>query len=229
MVLHFPEVDSDHRPVLVKFSETDVVYKANNPFWVLSVWPTNENFGNFVASNWNSNTDYVEMRKRRLLARLGGIQQALEVKPTRGLEHLEKKLKKELESLTQEEMYWQKKSRKDWILLGDRNTNFFHQKTLARRRKNHIIAIMDESGSWLYDTEAIKWHAISCFSSLYTNDNSCSISYPYRGYFPSIEESTGQYLMLPITDDEIKHIIFSMKPLKALGVDGYSALFYQSQ
>ncbi|KAH9768877.1 hypothetical protein KPL71_011775 [Citrus sinensis] len=163
MVLHLPEVDSDHRPVLVKFSETDVVSKANKPFWFLSVWPTNENFGNFVASNWNSNTDYVEMRKRRLLARLGGIQQALEVKPTRGLEHLEKKLKKELESLTQEEMYWQQKSRKDWILLGDRNTNFFHQKTLARRRKNHIIAIMDESSSWLYDTEAIKWHAIVFF------------------------------------------------------------------
>lgn len=61
MVLHLPEVDSDHRPVLVKFSETDVVSKANKPFWFLSVWPTNENFGNFVASNWNSNTDYVEM------------------------------------------------------------------------------------------------------------------------------------------------------------------------
>lgn len=35
--------------------------------------------------------------------------------------------------------------------------------------------------------------------------------------------------MLPITNDEIKHIIFSMKPFKALGVDGYPTLFYQSQ
>ena len=61
MVLLLPEVDSDHRHVLVKFSETDVVSKANKPFWFVLVWPTNENFGNVVASNWNSNTDYVEM------------------------------------------------------------------------------------------------------------------------------------------------------------------------
>lgn len=35
--------------------------------------------------------------------------------------------------------------------------------------------------------------------------------------------------MLPVTDDEIKQSIFSMKPLKAPDVDGYPVIFYQSQ
>ena len=32
-----------------------------------------------------------------------------------------------------------------------------------------------------------------------------------------------------VDDEEIRDIIFSMKPLKALGIDGLHAIFYQSQ
>lgn len=85
-----------------------------------------------MASYWRSNNAYVDMvwdftpkilqwnkvtfgnifkRKMRLLARLGGIQLALEVNPTRSLGRLEKKLKKELEEvLTPEELFWHQKS-----------------------------------------------------------------------------------------------------------------------
>lgn len=114
-------------------------------------------------------------------------------------------------------------------MRGDRNTNFFHQKTLSRRRRNRITTIMDDSDYWLYNTEAIKQHAICFFSSLYTNDDSCFRSYPHRGFFPNIEASTRQSLRLLVEDNEIRQSIFSMKPLKAPGVDGYPAVFYQSQ
>lgn len=93
---------------------------------------------------------------------------------------------------------------------------------------SRVTAILDDSGSWLYDTEAIKQHAISFFSSLYTNDDSCSGSYPHRGFFPTIDESTRESLMVPVQYDEIRQSIFSMKPLKASGVDGYPVIFYQS-
>lgn len=36
-------------------------------------------------------------------------------------------------------------------------------------------------------------------------------------------------LIRPIDDVEIRNILFSMKPLKALGIDGLHAIFYQSQ
>lgn len=56
---------------------------------------------------WNKVTfGNIFHRKRRLLARLGGIQQAIEVKLTRSLSRLERKLKNELkEVFTHEELY----------------------------------------------------------------------------------------------------------------------------
>lgn len=58
-------------------------------------------------SQWNKVTfGNIFHRKMRLLARLGGIQQAVEVKLTRSLGRLERKLKNELkEVLTHEELY----------------------------------------------------------------------------------------------------------------------------
>lgn len=81
------------------------------------------------------------------MARIGGIKKALEDYTTKGLIRLELKLKRELEAvLTQEELLWKQKFRKDWIMHGDRNTTFFHHKTLTRRRRNKIMAIKDENG-----------------------------------------------------------------------------------
>lgn len=55
------------------------------------------------------------------------------------------KLKSELEEvLTQEELLWQQKSIQDWIMHGDRNTSYFHQKTINRRRHNRIEAIKND-------------------------------------------------------------------------------------
>lgn len=47
-----------------------------------------------------------------------------------------------------------------------------------------------------------------------------------EAFFSNIEASTRQSLMLLVEDDEIRQSIFSMKPLKAPGVDGYPAVFY---
>lgn len=54
------------------------------------------------------------------MARIGGIQKALEFDQTINLIHLEGALKKNLEKvLTQEDITWYQKSRKEWINCGD--------------------------------------------------------------------------------------------------------------
>ncbi|KAH9791596.1 putative ribonuclease H protein [Citrus sinensis] len=53
--------------------------------------------------------------------------------------------------------------------------------------------------------------------------------YPVRGCFPILHAALTHGLMAPIEDNEIRQTIFSMKPLKAPGVDGLHAIFYQSQ
>ena len=68
------------------------------------------------------------------MACINEIQAALESYSSRGLVRLEARLRNELEMVMgQEKILWWQKSRKDELLHGDKNTNFFHQKTIARR------------------------------------------------------------------------------------------------
>ena len=77
----------------------------------------------------------------------------MERQPLRSLYHLEANLKKKLEQvLSQEELLWYQKSRRDWITYGDPNIYFFFIKKISRRALNRITAIKDEEDTWLYDT-----------------------------------------------------------------------------
>ena len=79
------------------------------------------------------------------------------------------------------------------------------------------------------DNEIIKQHATSFFSDLYTSETLDFRPYPIRGCFPILDAGLTQGLTAPIEDNEIRQTIFSMKPLKAPGVDGLHAIFYQTQ
>ncbi|XP_024041891.1 uncharacterized protein LOC127901822 [Citrus sinensis] len=177
-VLHLPKVASDHRPVLVRFERAECRQQGNRPFRFLASWLTHDHFNNFVKQTWDPKSYYSDaaslfvkkvqvwnrevfgnifQRKRRLMARVIGIQAALENYSSRGLMRLEANLRKELEMVMgHEDIFLWQKSRNDWIMHGDRNTRFFHQKTIVRRRRNRIKAIQDNSGNWLYNEEEIR-------------------------------------------------------------------------
>ena len=67
------------------------------------------------------------------------------------------------------------------------------------------------------------------FSKLYFEDNIPSQQYHIRGCFPVIDAESLSFLQGPLDEAEIKNTIFSMKPLKALRIDGLHAIVYQSQ
>ena len=58
----------------------------------------------------------------------------------------------------------------------DRNTKYFHSKTLDRRKKNTIHGILDENGNWCDSIKSIADVAISYFEKLYTTSNPSRIS-----------------------------------------------------
>ncbi|KAH9673087.1 reverse transcriptase domain-containing protein [Citrus sinensis] len=231
-VMHLPKLNSDHRPILVNFERVSRQVSGVKPFRFLASWLTDSRFKTFFFETWRGSGDYVnsaghfitEVRKwnkevfgyihkqkNNILARLAGIQRALEWHRSRNLMDLEMNLKRELESiLSQEEILWYKKSRRDWIEFGDRNTKYFHRQTIKRRRQNQIVMLNDEHDNWIEDPGE-------------------HIPYPLVSIFPRVDEINIGKLNAGVCEDKIREVIFSMHHFKAPGIDGLYAIFYQTQ
>jgi hypothetical protein len=82
------------------------------------------------------------------MARIGGIQRHIQSGNNRvGLKRLEQRLQRELNDiLRKEELMWYQRSRAKWLQDGDRNTRYYHLKTVSRRRRNNIIMLKNDSG-----------------------------------------------------------------------------------
>ncbi|KAK9016677.1 hypothetical protein V6N11_079172 [Hibiscus sabdariffa] len=89
---------------------------------------------------WNTKVfSHIGRRKNQLLARIKGVESALENTNSSYLLLLEEELKRELGLvLTQEESLWYQKVRTQWIENGDHNTTFFHMATIVQNRHNRI-------------------------------------------------------------------------------------------
>ena len=48
-------------------------------------------------------------------------------------------------TLSKLNQYYKQRSKKGWVKDGDRNTRFFHQAVLKRRKRNTICSIKDEN------------------------------------------------------------------------------------
>ncbi|TYH63659.1 hypothetical protein ES332_D07G207900v1 [Gossypium tomentosum] len=132
------------------------------------------------------------------------------------------------ERIEKEELYWFQKSRSEWLFNGDRNTAFFHNRTLKRRQQNNIEALLIEGTGWCFDNDMLRWHATDYFSKLYTVDNYLTGSFPIRGHFLKLETNVIRELLAKVTEEEVRCSVFSMSPLKAPEADGFHAKFYQA-
>jgi hypothetical protein len=170
-------------------------------------------------------------KKRKVLARLGGIQKAIAVRGNPHLYQLEDDLSAEYNQiLRQEEIHWFQKSRCNWISFGDRNTSYFHTKTIIRRQRNKIKALKNELQVWVWEENKLKDTAREFYQKLFWQDQEeTREDIRLEGNFSIIDQNHINQLEAPILDDEIKAAIFGMKPYKAPGPDGYQPIFYQSQ
>ena len=98
-------------------------------------------------------------KKRRVLARLNGVQKAIAKNPNDFLLNLENQLSSEYSLiLMQEEEFWALKSRLNAASFRDQNTSFFHISTVVRRHRNKIRCIKDVVGNWLTEDNEVKEH-----------------------------------------------------------------------
>ena len=76
------------------------------------------------------------------------------------------------ELLYKKELLWLQLSRISWLKEGDRNTKFFHSRSVWRARKNKIKKLKDDDGAWQTTPSVMELTATSFFKDLFTIDPS---------------------------------------------------------
>ncbi|XP_057451938.1 uncharacterized protein LOC130743727 [Lotus japonicus] len=250
VVLHLPQLKSDHKPLLLAVSGIVDHRAFSRPFRFQAGWLTHEDFPRLMADSWDPGEDWVSNvdkfrnaavtwnddvfgqifhRKRRIMKRLEGVNNRLNMAFDRGLDNLQKKLWKEYHTvLLQEELFWAQKSRCLWFQFGDRNSKFFHTATLIRRKRNKIEALIDENGNLLTDFDVLQDYTVNFFRHGFMDEGGAS-SLSTSCTFPAISVRAMNFIQAGFSGAEVKDAIFSMGPLKAPGPDGLQAVFFQSQ
>ncbi|KAL5818860.1 hypothetical protein ACOSQ4_022702 [Xanthoceras sorbifolium] len=159
-VKHLPRVNSDHCPIILYTKSAHITESTLKPFRFEAMWSKHKNYDEFIKKAWPSEGSISEKldnmtnklklwnkdcfgnlfhSKRRILARLQGVQRGLSGGFNGGLAKLENVLVDEYNKiLDSEETFWAQKSRDMWLKNGDRNTSFFHTSNIVRRRHNKI-------------------------------------------------------------------------------------------
>lgn len=110
-----------------------------------------------------------------------------------------------------------------WFDLGDNNNMFiFHKSLMARRNKNNILYVSKEDSNILENEEDIWNEAVSYFESIlapYNGNSQHNVQWqPQR----IMTENQWMELVIEITKEEIKEVIWSGQEGRALSPNGFT-------
>lgn len=131
-----------------------------------------------------------------------------------------------------EERFYMQKSRITWLKYGDQNTVFFHKIVQTRTSFNAIRKLVLQNGAIITDPTEIKQAAANYFAhflgpseSPIPNESIIDLSDLLEFRCP---DHTAALLVHPISEAEIRNVLFSMPSNKAPGPDGYPVEFYRA-
>ncbi|CAL5362434.1 unnamed protein product [Camellia sinensis] len=244
-----PRTYLDHSPLVVYTQGMHSFNPHNRPFRFEAAWMSHPGLIEVVKSSWHfmnnklldATAEFTHRvnawnkeifgnifkRKRRLLARIEGIQKVLAVQFSHNLQHLENDLIKEYnETLLQEEMLWFQKSRAKHITLGDKNTRYFHISTINKRRKLKINALKNDNGIWISDTEGVKNVILDYFKNLFSKGDYQHLDHWANTTPVKFTKEDNDGFLKPLSNLEIFQAVKDIGAFKAPGKDGIPAIFY---
>jgi hypothetical protein len=128
--------------------------------------------------------------------------------------------------LVKEDAFWRQRAKTHWLREGDLNTRFFHAAATSRRKVNRISSLVDSSGTQYTENSDLCNVARNYFTDIFQRQNS-TLSPVLDVIVPTISLDDNMNLTAPFTFDEFRDAIFSMKPDKCPGPDGFNPGFYQ--
>lgn len=140
------------------------------------------------------------------------------------------KIEEDLENIYEmEELYWHKRCGDQELLLGYRNTEFFHRTANGRKRRCTITAL-EIDGQMTSDKELLTKHILDYFKSLFRADTPSSIHlHPdiwQNNYCLSVEQR--DYLTRPFCIEELDKVLKEAKLNTVPGPDGFNVHFYRA-
>uniref|UniRef100_A0A8I6XZ81 Reverse transcriptase domain-containing protein n=1 Tax=Hordeum vulgare subsp. vulgare TaxID=112509 RepID=A0A8I6XZ81_HORVV len=126
-----------------------------------------------------------------------------------------------------EEIMWRQRAQIQWLLEGDQNTKFFHQKASSRRKKNNIVSLTKADGSICSDPRELENIGIAFYENLYTSEGVIGMEEVLSHIPCKVTSPMNEMLSRDITEGEVKRALFQMYPTKAPGPDGFPAHFFQ--
>lgn len=131
-----------------------------------------------------------------------------------------------------EESFLRQKSRITWLLNGDQNTLFFFKIVQSRASFNMIRRLVLPSGETITDPKQIKATAVTHFEEFLQQSPVLIDAATAPDLSELLDfrcpEHTAQLLTHPISEAEIRNVLFSMPSSKAPGPDGFPAEFYRA-
>ena len=128
--------------------------------------------------------------------------------------------------LHHQHVFWKQRAKKHWLKEGDVNSRIFHASTSARKQKNTIKHLKDETCNWNRTKKELHHIMASYFSNIFQAQG-----YEFDQVIATLQTKVTEEhnLMLnePFTVEEIQTTIQAMHPDKSLGPDGMNLAFYQ--
>jgi hypothetical protein len=118
------------------------------------------------------------------------------------------------------------RGRATWLLHGDRNTSFFHNAATARKKRNQLKRLLDDTGVWK-EGDQLHNHVVDYFSHLYTSEDTNNNQHVLDSVHPRVTTAMNEALLAPFSAVEVKKALFDIGDLKAPGPDGLHAIFYK--
>lgn len=129
-----------------------------------------------------------------------------------------------------EKQLLKKKSKVEWLKLGDGNNAYFHASLKSKSRKTQILSLVTENGDTIFEQEKIEDEIVNFYRKLVGTRSSQlnSIDLVAMRQGKQLTSDQRASLTAPITEEEIVNSLKGISDISAPGIDGYNAKFFKA-
>ena len=113
------------------------------------------------------------------------------------------------------------------MVLGDKNTSYFHNWATQRFRRNNISELRPLDGSLVSGDENVSTLIVEYYQLLFTSSNPSDIKEVMQHTNRRVDDTMNAELISEFIKAEVEVALKQMAPLKAPGPDGMLLIFFQ--